>query len=423
MTGSELEQHFASIKDRLNRGEPVARVTVRELLGWFGAERRGSNTLWRIGNYFKKHQIHTVPHYADVPLDFFLSFNQGLYPKPVDYSEFRISDASKDSQKEQGAVQSEPEPADVNRLTETGARLGADDITQSSQGDDKKDGVDHCEALARKPEEGEEHGGQTRPNSVNADSGLMGMDEPVDPNFRVSRLPSANIRPQTISPDGTLAEAISLMLLNDFSQLPVMQGNRTVKGIITWKSIGERLALGSPAEKVRDCAVSHAEARDNEPISHINRLLASHTCVLLRNNAGEISGLVTASDIVNLLEILSEPFLLLSAIENHIRNLLRSCFSKDELNSAKDPRDADRIIEGVDDLTFGEYIRLLEKPECWVKTALKVDRVIVIKHLNKVKDIRNNAMHFDPDGLTSDDIKELKNFDRFLSGLAECDAV
>jgi len=33
-------------------------------------------------------------------------------------------------------------------------------------------------------------------------------------------------------------------MTNDFSLLPVMSGSRTVKGIISWKSMGMRFALG-----------------------------------------------------------------------------------------------------------------------------------------------------------------------------------
>ena len=43
------------------------------------------------------------------------------------------------------------------------------------------------------------------------------------------------------------------MVQYDFSQLPVMQGEREVKGVVSWKSIGLRKALGSKCERVGDC--------------------------------------------------------------------------------------------------------------------------------------------------------------------------
>ena len=41
------------------------------------------------------------------------------------------------------------------------------------------------------------------------------------------------------------------MLSNDFSQLPVMTGPRELKGIVSWKSIGSRLALDKEIRRKR----------------------------------------------------------------------------------------------------------------------------------------------------------------------------
>ncbi len=74
-----------------------------------------------------------------------------------------------------------------------------------------------------------------------------------DPTSRIGDLPATNKEPISVKPDTDLKEAVTLMLLYDFSQLPVMQSPWTVKGVISWKSIGSRLALGSACMKVRDC--------------------------------------------------------------------------------------------------------------------------------------------------------------------------
>ena len=45
------------------------------------------------------------------------------------------------------------------------------------------------------------------------------------------------------------------MLAYDFSQLPVMVGERDVKGIVSWTSVGRGLALGGKLNdtEVREC--------------------------------------------------------------------------------------------------------------------------------------------------------------------------
>ena len=43
------------------------------------------------------------------------------------------------------------------------------------------------------------------------------------------------------------------MMIHDFSQLPVMQGERTVEGYISWRTIGESLMVKKECRTVRDC--------------------------------------------------------------------------------------------------------------------------------------------------------------------------
>jgi hypothetical protein len=134
----------------------------------------------------------------------------------------------------------------------------------------------------------------------------------------------------------------------------------------------------------------------------------------VRGEDRTISGIVTTTDLSLQFQQLSEPFLLLAEIENHIRLLIDGKFTAAELSSVKDGADPDRTIETVADLTFGEYLRLLENPQHWEKTGLEVDRKVFVKELDKVRLIRNDVMHFDPDGITSDDHKSLLHFVRFL---------
>ena len=59
----------------------------------------------------------------------------------------------------------------------------------------------------------------------------------ADPTYRISKLAAANKRPISVSPDTNKREAITHMLTNDFSQLPVMTSDREVKVVISWMSM------------------------------------------------------------------------------------------------------------------------------------------------------------------------------------------
>lgn len=85
-------------------------------------------------------------------------------------------------------------------------------------------------------------------------------------------------------------------------------------------------------------------------------------------------------------------------------------FGVDELNAVRNPSDVARPIDGVDDLTFAEYIRLLQKAERWEKLAIAIDRNIFCKDLEEVREIRNDVTHFDPDGITPEQLHKLRDF-------------
>lgn len=76
-----------------------------------------------------------------------------------------------------------------------------------------------------------------------------------------------------------------------------------------------------------------------------------------------------------------------------------------------------RVIEKVADLTFGEYLRLCQNPETWKKLFLAIERKIFCDFLEKIREIRNNIMHFDHDGLELENIETLRNFVRLLQTL------
>lgn len=239
----------------------------------------------------------------------------------------------------------------------------------------------------------------------------------ADPTYRVSKLAAANRIPVSVQPDSALTEATTLMLANDFSQLPVMTNERDVKGVVSWKSIGARLSVGQCPVAVREVMEPHAEISAYASLFTAIPLIVQHEYVLVRGSDQRIVGIVTTSDLSLQFLQMTEPFMLLGEIENHIRLLISSHFSQDELSAAKDSVDGSREIETAADLTFGEYKRLLEEPGRWERLNLRINRVVFINLLDKVREIRNDVMHFDPDGIPDNDLDVLRDFARFLRTL------
>ena len=228
-----------------------------------------------------------------------------------------------------------------------------------------------------------------------------------DPTYRINILAAANNTPVSIKPNEEIQKAVLLMMAHDYSQLPVMTSEREVKGIISWKSIGKQLTSGKNCIRVQECMDACQIIENDRFLFEVIGLIAEHEYVLIRNKDKKICGIVTPYDLSLTLRDLGEPFLLLEEIENHIRELISSKFSLDELRSAQDMTDTDRKIESVSDLTFGEYLRLLENQKQWEKLGLSLDRKTFIAELQNIREIRNSVMHFNPAGINKNALDNL----------------
>lgn len=262
-------------------------------------------------------------------------------------------------------------------------------------------------------------------SSVSADAVLVRAEPvpitpektPVDPTHRIGRLDIANRPPISVSPDATILEATTIMLMNDFSQLPVMTSDREVKGLFSWKSLGSLWSQEQDCTRVGDAMDRHSEIDVDASLFTAIDLLRQHDCVLVRDRQKKISGIITSYDVSVTFGELSEPFLILDEIENHIRGLIEPNFTKDELTQTRDPNDPDRQVEDVNDLTLGECVRILERPGSWEKLKLQIDRSMFVKGLDEIRRIRNDVMHFDPEGTDENDLKKLRDFVGFLQRL------
>ena len=244
---------------------------------------------------------------------------------------------------------------------------------------------------------------------------------PVDPTQRIGSLDAANKRPMSVNPNDPINKATTMMQMHDYSRLPVMIGEREVKGIISWRSIGSRLSLGQRCETVRDFMEAAKEISFDTPLSNAIKDIVEDGYVLIRGEDNVITGIVTAGDISNQFMQLGGPFLLIGEIEGYLRQLIHGKFNLEQMQQASP--DGQEAINGIADLTFGGYHRLLENKANWEQLDINIDRKEFIGYLDSTRKIRNNIMHFSPDGLSPEDIKKLQDFTQFLANLAHMGAM
>jgi CBS domain-containing protein len=342
------------IAQELKDGDTPQPVTVRTFLWWFGYQRRRQGVVVEIREQLSNFGIVTVPDFEDVWVDSPIAFALKR-PEPLSSDAIQPNDVENDS------------PSSAVHNTSTANAWVSREAT-----------------------------------------------------YRVSRLAAANQGVVSIAPDGTLTQAVTTMMARGFSQLPVMTNERTVKGMLSWRSIGARLALGTPVKTATEAMEQCHIVRSSDSVFDAMQAIVTHDYVLVRGGSDKIDGIVTASDLSLQFHDLTEPFLLLSEVENLVRNLIGDRYEVSELSSASDPSDTARAnkIETVSDLNFGEYIRLLQKEERWAKLELAVDRVIFCQHLDEIREVRNDVMHFDPDGIEPDKLIRLREFTKFMRDLA-----
>ena len=246
--------------------------------------------------------------------------------------------------------------------------------------------------------------------------------EPDSATHRIGMLEAANKRPVSVNPEDPLEKATTIMRIHDYSRLPVMISEREVKGVISWQSIGRSLSLGQQkCEYVRHCMDPAREISFNTPLFNVIGGIAEHGYVLVRGEDKVITGIVTSGDISNQFMQLAGPFLLIGEIEGHLRRLAHGKFQVEEMQNASPEGQGN--INGLADLTLGGYCRILENPEHWGRLNLNIDRKEFVKHLDSVRKIRNDIMHFNPDGLSDEDINTLKASTRFLANLVSVGAI
>jgi CBS domain-containing protein len=374
-----IPKRIDHIASHLKDGRRVRRVSVRELLGFFGAERRGLTKVQDIRAALDSLGLETDPDFESAWIDSLVRIRL----KNANVSASGSTQAPEDDELEEDQI---------------GGQEGQDSV-ESPQSDPME-----------KPQ----------PAIVVASEGVVEtvLGKTTDPTYRVGSLPAANKQLTTVGQDDALNKAVTKMLLFDYSQLPIMHGEREVKGMISWKSIGSRYAIGGECCKVQHCREDAQVVDANGTLFDAIPTIVKHGYVLVRDQQSRrITGIITASDLSLQFQQLAEPFLLLREVELHIRELLQGKVSDEDLNSLGSSDNSIPKPKSFSDLSFGGYIRLFQRPEVWSKLSLNIDQASLTGHLEEVRKIRNDVMHFDPDPMTPTQLDVLKDAAKFMQQL------
>lgn len=246
-------------------------------------------------------------------------------------------------------------------------------------------------------------------------SGNESEEEKFDPINRLSVLKAASQTPVSISRDADLEKAYHLMWKNDFSQLPVMNNDREILGIVSWQSIAKGLIAKKNSNCVKDFMTNDYKIlSEDTPLFEAIKEVIKTEMIFVKSRENKIQGPVTPFDLnAEFLEQI-EPFILLEQIENFIRLILHNKIVLQDIIKLLTITETSRKIESISDLTFGEYLRIIENSENWALLGLPFIKADFVNELDELRKIRNGVMHFHPDKISDADLNHLRNMSKFL---------
>lgn len=253
-------------------------------------------------------------------------------------------------------------------------------------------------------------------------SGSIAISKSTDTIRRIKLLDEANEKPIFTNRDAKIEEATTLMQLHGYSQLPVSSnGNlqvNSIVGYISWKTIAIKNIHGQGGDIVKDYLEKDIRILPSEtPILKALEDIHKHGFILVSNNQNQICGMITTTQMSSTYKTLTDKFLLIEQIERQVRAILNGKFTLDEINNIIKEEQGVQEVNSIDELTFGQYLRIIERNENWEKLNLKYDKKIIIKELTAVKDLRNDIMHFDPTDITPEQVNELSDVSDFLNSV------
>ncbi|MBQ1075431.1 hypothetical protein KBX06_20005 [Micromonospora sp. C31] len=214
----------------------------------------------------------------------------------------------------------------------------------------------------------------------------------------------------SVPPSASFEEAITVMQINDYSQVAVLANSHQLYGSVSWESIAAAKHR-NPNASFSDAIVR--EARDrvfdyDTRLLDVLGTLQQHGFIFVRDDQRKISGIVTAADVVRKYDETATPFFLIGEIDQELRQLIVNTFDEETVRKAC--VDAKLTFKSLDTMSIGQYQAVLDNAACWGQLGWPLNRGRFIERLNELRKVRNNVMHFNPDPVRPAEVAKLRNF-------------
>jgi CBS domain-containing protein len=207
----------------------------------------------------------------------------------------------------------------------------------------------------------------------------------------------------------TITTALDLMVEHDFSQLPVVNENRILQGMVTYQSIMR--AARSFDTKLDKLSVPDAlvnapfHYREDDLFDLLDELKVTNAVVIVEPEK-YVVGIVTSYDASRFLRNRTEDLMHVEDIEFIIKELIKRTYANeraDRLASAtanpstrRSKQSGSKNVKPFEELNLGDYINLLMSKDIWKFCApiLNIEKEALNELLVRIRQTRNDLAHF-----------------------------
>src|SRR5437660_7745692 len=185
-------------------------------------------------------------------------------------------------------------------------------------------------------------------------------------------------KPICIHRDKTIWDALQLMVENDFSQLPVVDSQGKLLGIISEQSIVRKYRLIGRSVSLLDLTVDHCQTTPDvlppsEDLFKALDLLKNVSAIIIVDN-GEPCGILTDYDTTHFFHEVAGGLLLIEDIEVTLRKYIEAAFPEDNPMQASlmlafghSRHDPTKPMVEYGKLSFAQHTQLITTERNWSK--------------------------------------------------------
>ena len=223
----------------------------------------------------------------------------------------------------------------------------------------------------------------------------------------ISQLLEGRAKPICVQQSARVQEALRLMLQNDVSQLPVLDAEGDLVGLISHKTVAHAIFLLGDKVPLLQITVDHCLERvetltlEDDVFEACDLLNKGNGSLVVVNDRKPV-GMITTGDLMTFFRDRSEDFIKIEDIEVTLRQRTRDVFPDDIsmtrallLALGPDVNDVNKPRRGFNELSLAELVMVMTHAENWARFNGMFEPLELFKMLmERVRQVRNLLAHF-----------------------------